>query len=81
MAQHDDTTYGRIQREHVEALTARMKDGGPRIALDLNEVSLVELDVVFFLAIGQREGVELLHCSCYWIAEEQTERQINFEEN
>jgi len=52
---------GRMQREHVEALKAQMKDSGPRIALDLNEVSLVDLDVVCFLAICQREGVELLH--------------------
>jgi hypothetical protein len=81
MAQHDDATYSRIQREHVEALTAQMKGSGPRTALDSNEVSLVEVDVVCFLAIGQREGVELPHCACYWIAKEQTERQINFEEN
>ena len=73
-----------MQREHVEALKAQMKDSGPRIALDLNEVSLVDLDVVCFLAICQREDVELLHCSPYirdWIAKEQAERQIDFEEN
>jgi hypothetical protein len=42
-----------------------MKDSGPRIASDLNEVSLVDLDVVCFLGICQREGVELLRCSPY----------------
>jgi hypothetical protein len=52
---------GRMQREHVEALKGQMKDSGPRIALDLNEVSLVDLEVVYFLAICQREDVELLH--------------------
>lgn len=64
---------GRIQREHLEALKAQMKDCGPRIAFDLNEVSLVDVDVVVFLGICQREGVELLHCSPYisdWIAKE-----------
>src|ERR1700730_12235873 len=50
---------GRMQREHVEALKAQMKDSGP---LALDEVSLVDLDVVCFLAICQREGVELLRC-------------------
>ena len=67
---------GRMQREHLEALKAQMKDSGPTIALDLNEVSLVDLDVVRFLAICQRQGVELLHCSPYirdWIAKEQIE--------
>ena len=67
---------GRMQREHLEALKTQMKESGPRIALDLNEVSLVDLDVVCFLAVCQREGVELLHCSPYirdWIAKEQTD--------
>ncbi len=75
---------GRMQREHLEALKAQMKNSGPKIALDLSEVSLVDLDVVCFLASCQREGVELIHCSPYirdWIAKEQTEGQINFEEN
>ncbi len=75
---------GRMQREHLEALKSQMKNSGPKIALDLSEVSLVDLDVVCFLASCQREGVELLHCSPYirdWIAKEQTEGQINFEEN
>jgi anti-anti-sigma regulatory factor len=73
---------GRIQREHLEELKAQIKDSGPRIAFDLSEVSLVDVDVVFFLGICQREGVELLHCSPYireWIAKEQTARHENVE--
>jgi hypothetical protein len=64
---------GRIRREHLEELKAQMKDGGPKVTLDLNEVSLVDVDVVCFLGICQSEGVELLHCSPYitdWIARE-----------
>ena len=64
---------GRMRREHLEELKAQMKGSEPRITLDLNEVSLVEVDVVCFLGICQSEGVELLHCSPYitdWIARE-----------
>jgi glutathione S-transferase len=72
----DGTTIrliGRMRGEHLEELKAQMKDSGPKVALDLNELSLVDVDVVCFLGICQREGVELLHCSPYiseWIARE-----------
>jgi hypothetical protein len=39
----------------------------------LNEVSLVDLDVIRFLATCQRDGISLVHCSRYinnWIAKE-----------
>jgi hypothetical protein len=64
---------GRMQAEHLDELKAQMKDGGPRVTLDLSELSLVDVDVVRFLGICQREGVELLHCPPYireWIARE-----------
>jgi anti-anti-sigma regulatory factor len=64
---------GRMRREHLEELKAQMKDSGPKVTLDLNEVSLVDVDSVRFLGICQTEGVELLHCSPYirdWIAKE-----------
>lgn len=65
---------GRIRAEHLEELKAQIEGSGARIALDLEEVSLVDVDVVRFLGICQREGVELLHCSPYireWIGKEQ----------
>jgi anti-anti-sigma regulatory factor len=65
---------GRMRREHLEELKAQMQNSGPRVSLDLNELSLVDVDVVRFLGICQREGVELLHCSPYisdWITKEQ----------
>jgi len=43
------------------------------VELDLDEVSLVDLNVVRFLGTCQTEGVVILHCSPYirdWIAEE-----------
>jgi hypothetical protein len=35
------------------------------VTLDLNEVSLVDLDVIRFLATCQTEGISLVHCSRY----------------
>ena len=64
---------GRMQREHIEELKAQIKAGGASVTLDLNEVSLVDLDVIRFLAACQTEGVSLVRCSRYiynWIAKE-----------
>ena len=64
---------GRMQREHIEELKAQIKAGEASVTLDLNEVSLVDLDVIRFLAICQTEGISLVHCSRYiynWIAKE-----------
>jgi anti-anti-sigma regulatory factor len=64
---------GRMQAEHLQELKAQIKDGGPKVKLDLDDVSLVDVDVVRFLATCQSEGVELVHCSPYirnWIGSE-----------
>ena len=64
---------GRMRREHIEELKAQIKAGGTNVTLDLNEVSLVDLDVIRFLATSQTEGISLVHGSRYinnWIAKE-----------
>jgi anti-anti-sigma regulatory factor len=64
---------GRMRREHIEELKAQIKAGGTSVTLDLNEVSLVDLDVIRFLAACQIQGVALVHCSRYiknWITKE-----------
>ena len=64
---------GRMQREHIEELKAQIKVGGEGVSLDLNDVTLVDLDVICFLARCQTEGIPLVHCSRYiynWIAKE-----------
>jgi anti-anti-sigma regulatory factor len=64
---------GRMRREHIEELKAQIKAGGASVILDLNEVSLVDLDVIRFLAACQTEGISLVHCSRYinnWITKE-----------
>jgi hypothetical protein len=69
---------GRMRREHIEELKAQIKAGGTSVTLDLNEVSLVDLDVIRFLATCQTEGISLVHCSRYinnWIAKERFSAQ------
>jgi len=64
---------GRMRREHIEELKAQIRAGGMSVRLDLNELSLVDLDVIRFLATCQSEGISLVHCSRYinnWIAKE-----------
>ena len=64
---------GRMQREHLEELKVQMEAAGASVTLDLNEVSLVDLDVIRFLAKCQTEGISVIHCSCYindWITKE-----------
>ncbi len=69
---------GRMRRQHIEELQAQIKAGGASVTLDLNEVSLVDLDVIRFLATCQTEGISLVHCSryiCNWIAKERSREE------
>ena len=69
---------GRMRREHIEELKAQIKAGGTSVTLDLNEVSLVDLEVIRFLAACQTQGVSLVHCSRYiynWIAKERSREE------
>jgi len=57
----------------VGAIREAMKGKGERIVLDLEEITLVDLDVVRFLGVSEAEGVELVNCSPYirdWIFRE-----------
>ena len=65
---------GHFQAEHLEAVKEQMQSPGPRIVLDLDDVTLVDVQVVRFLGRCEQEGTELLHCPPYireWIAREQ----------
>jgi anti-anti-sigma regulatory factor len=71
---------GRIQSANVEEIREQMKGGhAETIVLDLEEVTLVDVDVVRFLGVREAEGVELVNCSPYirdWIFRERnTEEQ------
>jgi len=66
---------GRMRSEHLDELKAQIKNGGSRIALDLEEVSLVDIEVVRFLGMCQAEGIRLVHCALYindWIDKERS---------
>ena len=65
---------GRMQADLLDELKAQVKQGGSRIALDLKEVHLVDVEVVRFLGTCQAAGIQLVHCPPYiseWINQEQ----------
>jgi hypothetical protein len=65
---------GRVRSEHVEELKAQIGDAGSPVALDLEGVMLVDVDVIRFLGACEADGVQVLHCSPYireWMAREQ----------
>jgi anti-anti-sigma regulatory factor len=64
---------GRMQAQHVEELQAQIGASGARVVLDLEELSLVDIDAVRFLGTCQAGGISLVHCPPYihdWIANE-----------
>jgi hypothetical protein len=56
---------GRMQAEHLKELKAQMQDSGPGIVLDLDEVTLVDVEVVRFLGLCEAEGGTVLHGAPY----------------
>src|SRR6202790_1888954 len=64
---------GRMQAEHVEELEKQIRENGPAIILDLDEVALVDVESVRFLGPCEDRGATLLNCSPYirdWIGKE-----------
>jgi anti-anti-sigma regulatory factor len=65
---------GRMRAEHLPGLEKQIRDSGSKIALDLEEVNLVDVEAVRFLGTCKAQGVALLNCSPYisdWIGKEQ----------
>jgi hypothetical protein len=65
---------GHLQAEHLEALQAHMEGNGPRTVLDLDQVTLVDVEVVRFLGGCEAAGIAILHGPPYireWIRREQ----------
>ena len=44
---------GRMRAEHLEELKTQIRESGSKIALDLEEVNLVDVDVIRFLGTCQ----------------------------
>ncbi len=64
---------GRIALEHLAALKAEIDGGGAGTVLDLEHVTLVDVEGVRFLSDCEFRGIELVRCSQYireWIARE-----------
>jgi len=64
---------GRVQPEHLGEITGQMGIDGCPVTLDLEDVTIVAVDVVRFLGKCERQGTELLHCPPYvreWISRE-----------
>lgn len=73
---------GRMQAQLLDELKAQIKKSVTLVALDLEEVSLVDIDVVRFLGACLTEGITLVNCSPYinhWIAKEQGRDPIDSE--
>jgi glutathione S-transferase len=72
----DGTTIrliGRMRAEHVEHVRAELAAGRTPTALDLDELTLADIDAIRFLAAAEREGVVLRHCAPFireWMARE-----------
>ena len=70
-----------MQATHVEQLRTRIDKNMRSVALDLEEVRLVDLDVVRFLGICESQGIELRHCAPYireWILRESARNDHDF---
>ncbi|MGC1450527.1 MAG: alpha/beta hydrolase [Candidatus Sulfotelmatobacter sp.] len=67
---------GQLRSENVGQVKAEVGRGGPRVALDLGEVDLVDIDAVRFLNVCESAGVSILHCSPYireWMVQERSQ--------
>jgi hypothetical protein len=56
---------GALRSEHLDQVKAEIERAGPRIALDLEEVDLVDVEGVRFLNAREAEGIPVLRCSPY----------------
>ena len=56
---------GRLQSKHLDELKTQMEGTRSRIALDLNGVTLVDVEIVRFLNACEKGVVELLNCWPY----------------
>jgi hypothetical protein len=64
---------GRMRAEHLSELEKQIRESKSKIALDLEELDLVDVEAVRFLGMCETQGVTLLNCSAYirdWIGKE-----------
>jgi len=56
---------GALRSEHLDQVKAEIESGGPRVALDLEEVDLVDVEGIRFLNACEADGISVLNCSPY----------------
>ena len=64
---------GHFQSEHVEELARQLQRYGPKVVLDLKELTLVDVDFVRSLGACELAGAKVVNCSQYireWIDRE-----------
>jgi anti-anti-sigma regulatory factor len=64
---------GRMQAEHLSEVERQIEESGANVTLDLEDVTLVDVQVVRFLGTCETRGIDVLNCSPYitdWIAKE-----------
>jgi anti-anti-sigma regulatory factor len=64
---------GRMRAEHLEELEKQIRESEPAVTLDLDEVTLIDVESVRFLGTCEELGATLLNCSPYirdWIGKE-----------
>ena len=65
---------GHFQAAYLEMVQLQLESHGPRTVLDLDEVTLVDVEVVRFLGNSEAARIAVLHGPPYireWIAREQ----------
>jgi hypothetical protein len=71
---------GRVRAEDLSEVAGQLEASGPRAVLQMDEVTLVDVDVVRFLNKCETEGVRLINCSPYireWMSREKTAAKYN----
>ena len=69
---------GQVDSEHLDELKVQVENGGSQVALDLDEVTLVGIEVVHFLIACEASGVEVLNCPRYireWMLRERAAKR------
>jgi hypothetical protein len=56
---------GQVRAENIDQLKAEIERAGLQVALDLEEVDLVDIEGIRFLNACVAEGISVLHCSPY----------------
>lgn len=69
---------GRMQSVHLEELKVQMGESGSNCALDLEQVTLVDVEAVRFLNECESAGISVLRCSPYvreWMQRERSQTE------